>query len=273
MRRREGWAGLSSRFFANLKNFGEFHHSPDDTPVYAGAGGARRRAMRWPFRRAVVCCEGLYTELRWERKGGDGTCLQRVAMPEPMTIAAASIGGISWLCHSAVTTFGTAALGGAIGNPTDRLVAATLRDMKTRFAGLRGSPANHDVARAVRIAQIQALESVIRNYREVGRPEWVTDEVSRPEIFFHRSLDFCTRTIGRYAPTAKVKPCLEITKELEKAIDGILAEPESDRPAGKRLAETAKLAEDAVLGELLDTARTAGAGACRRWRTRRQSAT
>jgi hypothetical protein len=49
------------------------------------------------------------------------------------------------------------------------------------------------------------LESVIRNYREVGRPEWVTDEVSRPEIFFHRSLDFCTRTIGRYAPTAKRK--------------------------------------------------------------------
>jgi hypothetical protein len=175
-------------------------------------------------------------------------------MPEPVTIAAASIGGIGWLCHS---TLGAAALGGAIGNPTDRLVAATCRDLKTRFAGLRGSPANHDVARAVRIAQIQALESVIRNYREVGRPEWITDEVSRPEIFFRRGLDFCTRTIRRYSPAAKVKPRLEVTKELEKAIDGIMAEPKpkSDRPAGERLAEMAKLAEDAVLDELREELR------------------
>jgi len=90
-------------------------------------------------------------------------------MPEPVTIAAVAIGGLSWLCHSML---GAAAIGGAIGPPPDRLVAATLRNVNSRVAGLRGLPENHDVTRAERTAQVQALERVIRGYRNIGRPEW-----------------------------------------------------------------------------------------------------
>jgi hypothetical protein len=62
-------------------------------------------------------------------------------MPEPVTIAAVAIGGLSWLWHS---TIGAAAIGGAIGNPVDRLVAVTLRSLNSRIASLRGLPENHD---------------------------------------------------------------------------------------------------------------------------------
>jgi hypothetical protein len=168
-------------------------------------------------------------------------------MPEPVTIAAVAIGGLSWLCHS---TLGAAAIGGAIGNPADRVIAATLRSVNSRIAGLRGLPENHDVARAVRMAQIQALERVIREYREIGRPEWKIEPYTRPEIFFQRSLDFCTDTIGRCLPNARVRLNLEITAPLTQAIDGTLSEPEGNRPAATRAAQIARLAEDAVLDEL-----------------------
>jgi tetratricopeptide (TPR) repeat protein len=168
-------------------------------------------------------------------------------MPEPVTIAAVAIGGLSWLCQS---TVGSAAISGAIGNAADRVMLGTLRDMKNRIAGLRGLPQNHDVARAVRTAQVHALEKLIRDYRDIGRPEWQTDEHTRPDIFFDRGLSFCTETIGRYRLGSNVKPALEITAALEKAIDGILDEPEGDRPAARRAAEIARLAEDAVLDEL-----------------------
>ena len=175
-------------------------------------------------------------------------------MPEPVTIAAVAIGGLSWLCQS---TVGGAAIGGvsaavtgAIGNAADRVMLSTLRGMKNRIAGLRGLPENHDVARAVRMAQIHALEKLIRDYRDIGRPEWKTALHTRPDIFFERSLGFCTRTIGRCMPGAKTTLDLEVTDPLIEAIDGILDEPEGDRPAATRAADIARLAENAVLTEL-----------------------
>jgi tetratricopeptide (TPR) repeat protein len=168
-------------------------------------------------------------------------------MPEPLTIAAAAIGGLGWwLCQNA----GGAALGGALGNTTDRAVRGMLRSFRNRTAGLRGLPENHDVARAVRTAQMQALEKLICDYKDIGRPEWRNNRLTYPDFFFDRSLAFCAETIGRYRLGSGVKPNLEITAPLGKAIDGILDPPEGDRPAARRAAEIARLAEDAVLDEL-----------------------
>ncbi|MGD9616738.1 MAG: hypothetical protein AB7H90_16280 [Alphaproteobacteria bacterium] len=125
-----------------------------------------------------------------------------------------------------------------------------MRGMKDRIAGLRGLPENHDVARAVRMAQIQALERLIRDYRDVGRPEWKTEPYTQPELFFNRSLDFCARTIGRCLPGAKVRLDIEVTAPLAQAIDGVLSEPEGHRLVAARAANIAKLAEDAVIEEL-----------------------
>ena len=80
-------------------------------------------------------------------------------MPEPVTIAALAVGALTWT--------GLAALGGHVGNVTDRLSCNLLRAHRHRVAGLRGLSENHDLARAVRIAQMQALERVIRDFREL----------------------------------------------------------------------------------------------------------
>lgn len=99
--------------------------------------------------------------------------------------------------------------------------------MRDRVAGLRDLPENHDVAKAVRTAQFQALERLVRDYRDIGRPEWSTAPHTRPDIFFERSLKFCGDTVGRCLDS-KVKLNLEVTEPLARAIDGILGEPIAD---------------------------------------------
>src|SRR5260221_6930199 len=110
-------------------------------------------------------------------------------MPEPVTTGAMVIGALAWT--------GLAAVSGAIGGKTDRTVCDVLRRLKDRAAGLWAMPENDDVARAVRTAQLQALERLIRDYRAVGRPEWQTEPHTRPDMFFQRSLAFCVDAIGR----------------------------------------------------------------------------
>lgn len=106
-------------------------------------------------------------------------------MSDPATIGAIAIGGIAWVLS-------------AIGRgATDRAFRELTRGVKDRVAGLRDRPENHDVARAVRTAQIQALERVIREYRDSPRPEWETDPSERPDIFLERSLDFANATLTK----------------------------------------------------------------------------
>jgi tetratricopeptide (TPR) repeat protein len=165
-------------------------------------------------------------------------------MAEPVTTALALV-GLGW-----IRTAAGAAAAGIAGNFSDRIACDVLRDVKARVAGLRSVPENYDVARAVRIAQVQALERLIRDYREVGRPEWTTEPHTKPEIFFKRSLQFCTYTVGR-CRDPRVKLNLDVTESLTVAIDGILAPPVHDGPAEERSHALAALAERAVLDELL----------------------
>lgn len=164
-------------------------------------------------------------------------------MVEPVTTTTLAIAGLGWIA-------GTVA-GGAIGNAADRTLFNYLRELKNRIAGLRSLPENEDIARAIRIAQIQALERSIGDYRAIGRSEWIAEPYTRPDHFFAKSNEFCRLTIGRCLnPTVKLN--VEVTEPLNSAIDAILTEPIHDGPAGRRGQALASFAEGAVLDELVD---------------------
>jgi tetratricopeptide (TPR) repeat protein len=158
-------------------------------------------------------------------------------MPEPITIGVLALGGLSWVA------------GGIVGNISDRALCGIMRGFSDRVAGLRGLPENHDVARAVRKAQMQALERLIRDFREVGRPEWQAEPHTRPEMFFERSLRFCGTTLGRCVDPS-VKLNLEVGALLTAAVDGVLTDPAFDGPAARRSNALAAFTEEAVLDEL-----------------------
>ena len=154
-----------------------------------------------------------------------------------------SVGSLAWGAMSAVA--GSVAIG-----MSDRHCVAMLRAAQQRLAGLRGIPGNHDVARALRMAQLQALERVIRDFRAAASEEWHPVRRARLELFFERSLEFCGATVGRSLVRPTVRLNLELTPALHAAIDGLLISPADDGPADRRLRAAAAVAEDAVLGEL-----------------------
>ena len=162
-------------------------------------------------------------------------------MPEPVTITLLAINGLGWLA-------GTMA-GALTGSTTDRAFKGAVKGVRDRLAGLRGVPENHDIAQAVRVSQLQALERVVRDYRTRGRPEWLAEPHTRPEIFFDRALGFTSRAIGR-SRSFSVEQNIEVTEQLTTTVDGVLAPPAHDGPALERSMAVGALAEDAVLEEL-----------------------
>jgi len=162
-------------------------------------------------------------------------------MPEPITITLLALNGLGWLA-------GTVA-GAAAGGASDRAFRNAVKGVRDRLAGLRGVPENHDIAHGVRLAQLQALERVIRDYRARGRTEWTTDPHTRPDLFFERALAFTSRAIGR-SQSFTVEHNLEVTEQLTTTVDGVLAPPGHEGPALQRSAQVGALAEDAVLTEV-----------------------
>lgn len=156
-------------------------------------------------------------------------------MLEPVTLAALAMGGLGWTA--------LAALGGYIGNHTDRVACGLLRGLRDRVAGLRGLPENHDLARAVRTAQMQALERALRDF------DASCAFADRPQHFLFITGEFCKHTVGRCL-NPKIKLNLEVTELLLASIQGILAPPESDSPATQRAEAIAFFAEQAMLDEL-----------------------
>jgi hypothetical protein len=162
-------------------------------------------------------------------------------MPEPVTITLLAINGLGWLA-------GTMA-GALTGATTDRAFKSAVKGIRDRLAGIRGVPENHDIAHAVRLSQLQALERVVRDYRTRGRPEWTTEPHTRPELFFDRAIAFTSRAIGR-SRSFSMEQNLEVTDQLTTTVDRVLAPPAHDGPAAERSMAVGALAEDAVLDEL-----------------------
>ncbi len=86
-------------------------------------------------------------------------------MVEPVSITCgilyAGLGKVLWDGASKV---GDQALGGLVGNRTDAAAVAIGRALHGRLLGRRGLSENHDIARALRRAQIVATEFVIEAY-------------------------------------------------------------------------------------------------------------
>jgi len=162
-------------------------------------------------------------------------------MPEPVTITLLAINGIGWLA-------GTMA-GAMTGGATDRAFRGAVKGVRDRLAGIRGVPANHDIAQGVRLAQLQALERVIREYRDRGRDEWKADPHTRPDLFFERSLAFTARAIGRSRSFA-LEQNLEVTDQLTGTVDGVLAPPAHDGPALERATAIGGLKRGAPCAEI-----------------------
>lgn len=156
-------------------------------------------------------------------------------MADPLTTVA--FGGLAWMAA------------GVAGNLTDRQLSGFVRGLWDGIAGWRGLPANHDVARAVRTAQIQALNQLIQAFRDTPRREWSATLLGTtpPDVFFAKSLAFCPRTLGLLG---SVRLNSDATGPLGETIDVVLAPAMHDGPASDRAAVAARLAEDAVLEEL-----------------------
>jgi hypothetical protein len=112
-------------------------------------------------------------------------------VPEPITVAAVTalaLSGLAWLA--------SAALAGTVGNLADRGFQSVVRGIRDRLAGMREAPDGLTVARAVRLAQMQALERVVRDYeRTLILPR--TFRPTRTNKFIDRAIEFCASAVGR----------------------------------------------------------------------------
>jgi len=130
---------------------------------------------------------------------------------EPITTL--TLAGLSWIGG----TVAAGAAGGVAGNVSDRVLCRLTRGVMERTAGLRGLPENHDVARAVRLAQAQALERLILDHRAVAAPESPTDRIGATDPFHDPALAFCRRIQGRCRDPS-IKLNLDVSAPLDWAM-------------------------------------------------------
>lgn len=172
-------------------------------------------------------------------------------MPEPITLGALLLGAVAALRPILDRVASNSVVTGVAGNITDRVLVQMLQGTKDRIAGLQKSPSNLDVARALRTAQLQALERLIRDY-EALNPESKRQPLSLRARFIKAGLAFCSGDIGRNPLRPNVRVNVSLTPTLEAAMNSVFAPPASDGAANARFQLAARLAEDAVLKELLE---------------------
>ena len=160
-------------------------------------------------------------------------------MAEPITLGTVAVGGLAWV--------GSWVGAGIVGNASYQGVLGLARATGDRLGGLLGVAEGDAIARAVRRAQLAALERTIRDYWKVGRPEWQDEPHTRPEMFNDRSLSFCKNAVGR-CPDLTLKVNDDLTPHMVAALDGALAARTGTAEAAQDALAT--LTEDAVLDEL-----------------------
>jgi len=155
-------------------------------------------------------------------------------------------------------TLTVAGFAGLVGNLAQNLLGGLAHDkyqeltrhIWDRIPGLSGLPANHDIARAVRLAQLHALARVLQDYEEFNPAEWRQDPAKKPEIFLSKARSF----ISSQLPLTHQ---IEVVGELglKAPVDaGVRAIHEALREysSGSKAADEhlRRLAENAVLDEL-----------------------
>jgi hypothetical protein len=106
--------------------------------------------------------------------------------------------GVAELIHEAIKKSTGIAGDGALS----RGIEYVQNEVRDRLAGMRDAPEGLTVRRAVRTAQIQAVERVIRDYDEsFWRPKWLGR--TRSNRFIEASLRFCASAAGRTLSLAR----------------------------------------------------------------------
>ena len=154
-------------------------------------------------------------------------------MPEPVTIGALTVGGLGYLAGKA---------GEALAGQAGTKLLGALRD---RFGGLVPGQDTTVVTKALRVAQLQALEQVIRQYEHAV---WPPGTLGEPPPFLAASRAFCARMVGRSGDLS-LKQNSEVTDALAVALDSLLA-PAAEGPAAARAAALGGWVEELVLAEL-----------------------
>ncbi len=113
-------------------------------------------------------------------------------------------------------------------------------------------PVNYDIARAVRGAELDALERLLSGYGELNKSCWELDPVTRPLAFQIATRDYALRERGRLE-RREVVPEFATGSVLTVSIETLLSEQPAATPAGKRAEAFATFATQAVLVELAKT--------------------
>ncbi len=140
-------------------------------------------------------------------------------------------------------------LAGILGNEAHRLYREQPSRITKALAPLT-TPENHDLARAVRTAQIEALERLGMDYRDAHRAGWDAAPGTRPTAFLHHVDGVCRDARSRLADAAFDQ---SVTDNLRGAFEGLLSDAEVGGAAAERTRLMAELAEDAVFEELRAT--------------------
>lgn len=138
------------------------------------------------------------------------------------------------------------AAGGVLGNVADRTVASVWEEVRSRVAGHGALPENHDLERAIRLAQLSASLFVIREWQREFSHTWANrDDATEPrfaaaaELHLHAQLGLCWQLA--------VERDDDLARELARAMDAGLADPTGPAEGYLRLRVNAEQAAYADL--------------------------
>jgi len=134
---------------------------------------------------------------------------------------------------------------GIIGNRADGVFCAFSREVGRRIAGRSGLPANHDAVRAIRSAQLQALDHVLSAYAGGADPEWADYEPPRAQIFLERGRAWVSAELSAAQSAAADQ---RLMSELTTAMEKLLSAPR-DGDSQERRNEIKRRTEAAALSE------------------------
>lgn len=174
-------------------------------------------------------------------------------------LTALASAGISYVMSEVAPGVRSAAValaGDVVKSVAHKGLVETYKGVRQRIAGLRGKPEGDAVAKAVRLAQLQALESLIGEYRTGEVARWKDDAACRPDLFFSAAGEFLATQLGRCRDVS-IKMNLPVTDQVERAIDEAILGADTEEQKARALIVGA---EDAVLGELVASLRAGGGG-------------
>ncbi|ANP45662.1 hypothetical protein ATE48_06870 [Candidatus Viadribacter manganicus] len=135
---------------------------------------------------------------------------------------------------------------GVIGNRSDRVFCEFSQEVVRRIAGRRGLPANHDALRAMRSAQLQALDLLVSKYQKHPDPDWAGFSPPYAKHFVDRAQAWISEELHK---AGRHNVDEELAKRLDAAAEEAFLNP-ADAFDPTRLAQIRTDAEEAVRAEL-----------------------